>query len=118
MRPLEILLAFLLAGLFTVSLTPSQVWLRLPRWVKALPLFALLITALHLWLEKFRWQMVPAFVLLTVFCLIWLFRITLTQPDATSKSTGLQKLGRGFVALFGLMALATAIALPILFPRA
>ena len=116
MRPLEILLAFLLAGLFTVSLTPSQVWLRLPRWVKALPLFALLITALHLSLEKFRWQMAPAFALLTVFCLIWLFRLTLTQPGATSKSTWPQKLGRGLVALVGLMALAVAIALPGLFP--
>ncbi len=117
MRPLEILLVFLLIGLFIVSLTSSHVWHRLPRWVMALPLAALLVTALHLWLEKARWQMAPAYLLVVVFCLIWLVRLTLTQPqDPSTKRTGLQKLGSGSVALFGLMALALAAALPILFP--
>ena len=117
MRPLEILLVFLLIGLFIVSLTSPRVWLRLPRWVMTLPAFALLITALHLWLERARWQMAPAYLLVGVFSLIWLVRITLTQAqDSSQKRTGLQKLGSGLVAFFGLLTLALAAALPILFP--
>lgn len=103
--------------MFVVSLTSARVWHRLPRWVRGLPFATLALTGLHLWLEKPRWQMALAYGLVALFCLVWLFRLLLWQPqDPSPKRTGLQKLGSGFVAALGLMALAFAIALPIIFP--
>jgi len=59
MRPLEI---FIL-GLNLFSLTRLTLWVqRWPRWSNGAPLLALALVGLHLVIEKYRWQMLPAYI--------------------------------------------------------
>jgi hypothetical protein len=68
MRPLEILIPFLLA-VYLVWLHPR------PRWVRLAPAAALAVTLLHFVIEGYRWQMVPVYSLTTVLGLSALLKI-------------------------------------------
>jgi len=74
----------------------------------------MLLTVIHLVLEKYRWQMVPAYVLTLL-----LFLLSLPRIKQGSRPTGKRKSGRiltiiGF--LFRLVIFAFVAALPILLP--
>ena len=60
MRPIEVLI--LLAILFSLlaNLIPKS---RRPRWLSLLPALAALLVVFHLVIERYRWQMVPAYIL-------------------------------------------------------
>jgi predicted dienelactone hydrolase len=60
MRPLEALLIFSL-GVSVISLFVEAS--RRNRWLHLLPAFSLAIVGIHLIIEGYRWQMVPAYVL-------------------------------------------------------
>lgn len=103
MRPLEVTLLLLLA-LFCVQLIAR--W-RLPaRAYRILPLAALGVGALHVFLEHTRWQMVPAYVLAVALALHLLGRKerALTLPRA--------------VSLLLVPIWLVAVALPLIFPIA
>ncbi len=66
MRFLEILLlAILLPGVASLFVARQ----RRPRWLRDLPILGVIFIALHLLVEGYRWQMVPAYVLTAVFLL-------------------------------------------------
>jgi len=69
MRPLEALLIISL-GVSAISLFIEAS--RRNRWLHLLPAFSLAIAGIHLIVEGYRWQMVPAYLLA---CLLFLFTL-------------------------------------------
>lgn len=97
MRPLEII---------SVTLTAAYIFLALfirpqPKFTSALPFAVLVVLALHLFLEKYRWQMIPLYVLAAVFCVTVLF----IRANPTR-----------WLTIPALIVLIPAAALPILLP--
>jgi dienelactone hydrolase len=90
-------------------------WLRPPHrspWFLLLPLAALFVFPLHIFLEGYRWQMAPAYGLTAVLlCLFWRqYRSSRLAAAARPRwQTGLG-------GLIGLVLLLGAIALPALLP--
>ena len=99
MRPLEILLASLVGIYLVGSLTPLPIETEL----RTLPLLAMLVIILHLFTEKYRWQM----VLLYALGGILFFRVTLYG------SQGGQSIAW---SMGGLLLLLPAIILPAILP--
>jgi predicted dienelactone hydrolase len=67
MRTLEIVI---LAGLAVVLLGALVPRGRRPRWLRALPALLVLLLVLHLVVEHYRWQMVPAYLLVVIIALL------------------------------------------------
>ncbi len=108
MRPFEIALL--------VSCTPLLLWplppLRKRRgWVAATLALLVLFTTLHLFLEGYRWQMVPAYILVVLLSVLRVAR--LVKPSMEQRR--LKPLSI-IVGGLGLLFLAIAFALPLLFP--
>lgn len=99
MRPLEILLSFINLLTFFVFVIPLPNALF---WMRYLAPLALLIAASEMLMEGPRWQMVPAYALAGLFCLIWLLQNTIL----------LERLAIGLSAF----ALIVSIILPIMLP--
>ena len=93
MRPLEIAIPILLA-IYLLWRRPYPFWMRL------LPAFLLIITILHLRIERYRWQMIPLYVLTGIV-------ITLSFRELGIKRV---------MSLFILFLLMVSTALPILLP--
>jgi hypothetical protein len=71
MRLLEILI--LIVDL--LAITRALALMRPPRrWVEAVPFVAGVLVVLHVLLEGYRWQMIPAYALTAVLCLIGVVR--------------------------------------------
>jgi len=105
MRPLEIILPALLAAYF---LWPILTRAKRPAYAAALPLLAVTLTPVHLLVEKYRWQMIPIYVIVAITALvagISLFRPAHISPRGTITASTL-----------GLIVLTFATALPILLP--
>jgi predicted dienelactone hydrolase len=68
MRPLEMLLPILLA-VYLLWRSPR------PHWIRLLPALALLIMLIHFYLEGYRWQMIPIYVLTLILGIRALFAI-------------------------------------------
>jgi predicted dienelactone hydrolase len=107
MRPLEILTSLILVIYFIWPLLP----LRRPRWLDILPILALVVTVLHLLLEGYRWQMYPLYALVGVALILAAFRLA-RGDNLQSAPRNIRVLG----AVSGIVLLAVALALPILFP--
>ena len=113
MRPMEALI--LLAILFSLLayLVPIR---RRPRWLFLLPALAALFVVIHLVVEGYRWQMVPAYVLAAIMLvgMFWGFR------QAAERQRGAPSRRRKILALFGvaigLSVLALAVVLPAVLP--
>lgn len=105
MRPLE---------LFSLLLTlpPLAYWLLgrpSPRWLGWVGLTAVLLTLLHLLIERYRWQMVPAYLLAAGVGIgsmwqLWGSGAFLPRPVAVG------------LAVLGLLLFLVAVALPIAIP--
>lgn len=79
MRPIEIAILMVDTLIFLwPALTP-----RRPRWVAFLPFIALDLVILHLFIEKYRWQMVPAYALTALLFVLSLPR--LRKPAAAPR---------------------------------
>jgi dienelactone hydrolase len=103
MRTFEILLLAANGLLLLLTLFP----LRQTRWRNGLALSVVPILAVHLLLEQYRWQMIPAYGLTAVLSLLLLRRPPTTQPARW------RQIGGG---LLGAAALLIAVALPALLP--
>lgn len=104
----------LLEWLLLLALLPVLVWpllpWRRPRWLDFLPLTAVILLLLHLFLEGGRWQMVPAYALTLLLFLLTLGRL---RPSAA----GSHRSGWLVAAsLAGLLLWLVALALPVLLP--
>lgn len=111
MRPFEILiLATLLLSLFGHSIPP----IKRSRWIDFTPSLAVLLVLIHLVLEKFRLQMLPAYVLALLLFLLSIPKIIQAgqQPDKRPPRRFLGIIG----FLFKLLIFVFVAALPILLP--
>ncbi len=104
MRTLEVLLAVALLPVLLGYFIPRA---RRPGWLRILPWIALVLTLLHLAIEKYRWQMAPAYVLMVLACLL-----TLRKPRSEPVKTAWWRTGlRLACAILGLLLYATVIFL-------
>jgi len=107
MRLLETLLSV------TNLLTFFVVAMPRPRgvfWMRYGVPIALLIAVVQVLVEGPRWQMVPAYGLAALFCLIWLLRIV------KRTSLSINRLVAGLGIGLGLLVLIISIALPVMLP--
>jgi predicted dienelactone hydrolase len=107
MRPLEIMLSFANLLTFCILAIPR---LRTIRWMGYLALITVLIAGTQMLVEGTRWQMVPAYTLTVIFCLIWLLGIVM--PSGIHVTRLIAGAGIGL----GVLALTVATALPIVLP--
>ncbi len=105
MRPFELLLILTTCPFLIWGLTTKP----RPRWLNWLPIAAFGFTLLHLVTEGYRWQMLPAYLLVLIAFILAIRG--LRHPDAPTRR------GWAFVAaLFGLLCTAVALILPIALP--
>ncbi len=111
MRPLEFLiLVTLFLSLFGRWFPP----IKRSRLIDLLPSLAVLLTVIHLALERFRWQMVPAYGLILLLFLLSLPRIIRSDRPADAGSSRRVLAITGF--LLRLPVFVFVAALPILLP--
>ncbi len=108
MRTIEIIVpSILLVYLVWPLLTGhKRTWM-----VNCLPFLALLMTGLHLFIEKYRWQMVPLYILVIICSLAGVLGFV---RSSSSMFKRLSWTGAGQIASLLLLLLATA--LPVLLP--
>ena len=104
MRVLEILI---LVALFPVLVGFFLARSRRPGWIRIFPWLALVLTLLHLAIEKYRWQMVPAYALAVLCCLL----VSRKMPTELAKTAWWRTTGRIAGALFGLLVYAVTVFL-------
>ena len=111
MRTLEILTL----GTLFVALA-ARFWRvkKRPLWINYLPSAAVLFILIHLVIERYRWQMFPAYVLAAFLFLLSIPRL-LGKKNATQIRLGRRALN-GIGTAAGLVVFAVAAALPALFP--
>jgi hypothetical protein len=86
-----------------------------PLWTSWLPSLSIVIVVLHLLLEKYRWQMLPAYSLALLFFLLSPAGVKVGENAA--KRTPVQKVFTIFGIIIGARVMPVAIALPALVPR-
>ena len=113
MRPVEALLLLSLLVSLLGYLVPKS---RRPGWLSFMPALSVLIVVIHLAVEGYRWQMLPAYALTAILAVgsIWSRRRAANlQPNVPSC------LRRGIVLVgiaLGLLVLTLAAALPLALP--
>jgi len=110
-RPLEILI---LLTLFLRWVGCSFPAIKMARWIDLLPSLAVLLTVIHLVLEKYRWQMVPAYGLTLLLFLLSLPRIKQGERPADKQPSHRALVIVEF--LLRLLVFAFVAALPALLP--
>jgi len=91
----------LLEIMFPILLTIYLLWRHpYPFWIRFLPAFALIITAVHLMIEGYRWQMIPLYVLTGIMAALSFLGVELNRIGS----------------LLTLILLAGSTALPSLLP--
>lgn len=110
MRPFEIVI---LAGLLLVLLGCIPPRSLRPPWLAYVPGLTLALVVVHLLLEGYRWQMVPAYSLAML-----LFFLSLTRPGREDAPPDEQtsRRWRITVASLGLLYVAFAAVVPVLLP--
>jgi hypothetical protein len=111
MRPIEVLI--LLAILFSLlaHLIPRS---RRPRWFSLLPALAALLMVLHLVVERYRWQMVPAYALAAFLVL----GMVLRERESVRPRYSTPSLTRRILGIFGVIVGLIALALGTLLSSA
>lgn len=111
MRTFEILI---LITLFVRLVGYSFLSIRRSRWINLLPSLTVFLTVIHFAVEKYRWQMVPAYgltLLLFLLSILWIKKGM--QPADKQSPIQIQAI-LGF--LFRLLVFMLVVALPILLP--
>lgn len=96
MRPLEILFLLALLPVLLAYFVPRG---QRPDWLRFVAWMALGLMLVHLLVEKYRWQMVPAYVLVVLSCLLALRK----PPEASAPSAWWRTMGRIAGALLALL---------------
>lgn len=104
----------MLVALFVRLVGCSFPSIKRSRWIDFVPSLAVLLTVIHLVLEKYRWQMVPAYGLTLLFFLLSIRRIKRggRPPDKQPSRPVLIIIG----FLFRLLIFTIVAALPIILP--
>src|SRR5271163_1966806 len=104
MRTVEVLVLLALLPILLGFFLPRN---RRPPWLQIFPWLALVLTIVHLVVEKYRWQMVPAYALVALCCLLALRK----APTVPMKTAWWRTTGRIAGALFALLMFAVTICL-------
>lgn len=113
MRPFEAL-TLLLAALSPLPfILPARYHPRRLRWF---PLAAALALVVHLFLEGYRWQMLPAYFLVVVLAILTF--VSLLLPQRPVRSRALRVSGGALALLWLMLAIALPFALPVPRPKA
>ncbi|MGO9113160.1 MAG: hypothetical protein ACLP9L_28330, partial [Thermoguttaceae bacterium] len=104
MRIIEVLILLVLLPVLVAFFFSRS---RRPGWVRIFPGLALLLVLLHLAIEKYRWQMVPAYLLTLLLCLLALRK----APTETIKTAWWRTAGRIAGAVLGVLVCALTIFL-------
>lgn len=89
---------------------------RRPRWLVYLPGTALALVLIHLGIERYRWQMVPAYAMVVIL-FVWSLRdMRRATPPVPSQTSRWRKALRIASVLLGLVVFAIVAALPLVFP--
>ncbi len=108
MRPLEILILVLDFAAILALILPLRPYLG---WSKFLPSVSVGITLVHLALERYRWQMVPAYLLTGV-----LFLLTLPRLTRATEKPALRRAWTFVAGGLGLLWLVIATIPPVVLP--
>lgn len=111
MRTLEILI---LATLFLILVGCSFPPIKKARWIDLLPSLAVLLTLIHLVVEKYRWQMVPAYGLTLLLFLLSIPRIRRSERPADRRPPRRVLVIAG--CLLRILVFVFVAALPVLLP--
>jgi len=111
MRILETLTLVTLCFVLAARLLPAE---KRPSWVHYFPAVAVLFVLIHLGIEGYRWQMVPAYALASLLLVLSLPRLLGKRIGSPARRR--RRILSGLGLALGLVALAVAIALPALFP--
>lgn len=109
MRILEVLILIALFPVLLGFFVPRN---RRPGWLNIFSWLALVLTLLHLVIDKYRWQMFPAYALVVLCCLLALRK----APSEPTKTAWWRTGGRMAGALLALLLYATTIYLAAGFP--
>jgi len=111
MRPLEILTFVTLLG----SLIALLLIRKGPRWFNYLPGFTLVIVLCHVVFEGVRWQMIPAYVFISVFFLISLKQFIGTKKEQSERPSVFKRILRisGTVITFILFVIILILPLEV-----
>ena len=111
MRIIEILILGTLILALTANFRPAQ---KRPSWTNFLPGIAILFILIHLHVEGYRWQMVPAYTLAMI---LFVLSIPSLLGEKITPSTGRgRRILSGVGKAAGFMLLVLAAALSTLFP--
>ena len=108
MRPLEVLLAFLLLPWFLWPVLSNN---KQPKWLAGLPVAAGIVLPVHLALEGYRWQMLPMYALIFL-SILAAVSLLLRRYSMPIRHGCLPILG----SLLSLLLYLLAAALPVLVP--
>lgn len=111
MRPLEILLSLTNLLTFCLLTIPLSDFFWLRTWAP----IALLIALGQVWVEGPRWQIVPAYVLAGLFCLVWLLQNIVPAGWPIGQPL-IHRLVIGLGVGLGVLGLMVAVILPIMLP--
>jgi predicted dienelactone hydrolase len=109
MRPFELLVLVTLLPVLVGFLLRRG---RRPAWLQMLAWSTVVILLLHLWLEKYRWQMVPAYGLVVLLGLLGLRKV----PGNEAKDSRWQMIGRSALVVLGLLVWAVTAFLALKLP--
>ena len=111
MRTFEIFTLVTLFLALTARLWPAE---KRQSWTNYLPGAAVLLILIHLVIEKYRWQMVPAY---TLTALLFFLSVPRLLGKKNASPAGLRsKILNGIGTALGFVVIAIAAALPALFP--
>ena len=113
MRPLEGLILIAILFSLLAYLVPKS---RRPRWLSLLPALAALFVVIHLVVEGYRWQMVPAYVLAAI-VVVGMIRCVPQKAETQSEAPSRKRRISALIGIaLGLLVLALAAALPSISP--
>ena len=112
MRLFEALLILVIALTFLLFLIPES---RTARWVGLSVSVAILVAVTQAVIERSRWQLAPAYLLLISICLLWKSR-KFSRNNVLTDRKACSTLVTGAAVLLGAATIAVSVALPINLP--
>lgn len=113
MRILEGLILLTILMILLSFLLPRK---RRPRWIPLLAAVVTLLIMIHLVVEGYRWQMVPAYVLAAIMVVVMVFSAARPAKSRSNRPSRTRRLLVYVGVASGLLILAFAVVLPVILP--
>lgn len=112
MRPFEVALAFALVLSLVVLAVPR---LHAVRWTGGVILVTVALAVVQALIEGSRWQLMPAYAVLTIFVVVW-FVLSLPATSTVAEPLLRYRIVAGFAIFLGVLSIGLAVALPAVLP--